>query len=83
MGYFANGSEGDFYEEQFCNHCFHGESDNYEVCPVLEMHMLWNYDAVGKNKDTEKAVVLNNFIPLRGDNFNDICSMFVSRECVS
>jgi len=59
MGYFSNGSEGCDFQAQFCEHCVH---DINEDCPVLLLHLMWNYDAVGEDKDDVKETALKVFI---------------------
>lgn len=77
MAYFANGSEGVFYEERYCARCVHDKDDS---CPVLLLHLLWNYDAVGKDADQVKAKALNALWPRKADGIgNDACAMFFER----
>ena len=73
MGYFSNGSQAADYQAKFCEHCFH---DRDNSCPVLMLHLLWNYDAVGSNADKTKEIALNTFIPRKGIE-NKQCLMFV------
>ena len=74
MGYFSNGTEGASYEEDVCRHCKHEPTDHHG-CAVLLAHALWNYDAVGKDADPDKAAVLDAMIPQVGI-FNGVCSFF-------
>ncbi len=77
MGYFANGTEGDMYEEEFCSRCVHyGDMDKDELCPVWEAHLLYSYDDCNKPES-----ILHILIPrddLTGDN--EQCRMFVERS---
>ncbi len=67
MGYFANGTSGEIYEEMYCYHCIH-----YTDCPILGMHFLFNY-----TKDTEKRAILDWLIPRSKDGLhNEKCTMF-------
>ncbi len=72
MAYFSNGSEGDYYEERYCHRCVHWADGN---CPVLILHAAWNYDAVGKTADSDKAWALNTLWP-REEVHNGPCAMF-------
>ena len=76
MGYFSNGTEGDMYEEKYCNHCIN--MDQEKGCPVLNLHLLWNYEQFGKDKESKtKKFALDWFILKQKDGpFSDICSMF-------
>ena len=65
MGYFSNGTEGEIYQEQFCERCIHGED-----CAVLEAHMIYNYDDCN-NKES----ILHILIPRDGIH-NKQCRMF-------
>ena len=79
MGYFPNGEAGMLYEEQYCSKCVHNDPD--KGCPVLTLHMMWNYDAVGEKKDETKETALNILIPRKKDDiFNDQCAMFHASE---
>lgn len=76
MGYFANSIEAQLYEERFCNKCIHYNNE----CPILFLHGLWNYEAVGKNKDETKETTLNSFIPRDGKGKNEECLMFIHKN---
>jgi hypothetical protein len=77
MAYFANGSEADYYEEKYCERCVHYPGDSHEICPVMELHQMWNYDAAGKDADKTKATALNTLWPLeKGGYPNADCAMF-------
>jgi hypothetical protein len=77
MGYFPNGSAGEYYMAEFCCKCvnFRDNGSGSEGCPILDLHLLWNYDAVGKDGDKTKAAALNHFIPIDGIE-NGECVMF-------
>ena len=81
MGYFSNGSEGEGYIAEYCMRCIHGSDDEGECygCPVIQLHMAWNYDAVGKNADKTKQAALEAFIPRDGIT-NLQCTMFVPKK---
>jgi hypothetical protein len=77
MGYFSNGSEGMRYEDEYCAHCIHGNTE--DGCPVWWLHALYNYSQC---EDSDRGHVmfgeiLDILIP-RSQNklFNDRCAMF-------
>ena len=76
MAYFANGSEGSMFEEQFCSRCVHEKPDD-GGCMVWLLHLLWNYDAVGKDADETKHMALDLLMP-DGKTATELptCSMF-------
>lgn len=72
MGYFANGTEGDMYEEQHCSKCVHVDG-----CPVWDMHLLFSYELCNETKHPGK-VILDALIPLTKNGCgNEQCAMFV------
>lgn len=73
MAYFPNGSAVDDYQHHYCRKCV---NDKNSDCPILALHLAWNYDAVGDNKDVTKETALNIFIP-REAGENQRCKMFV------
>lgn len=77
MGYFANGSEGSGYEEEYCDKCIHNTGEM--GCPIWGLHLLFNYDQNKKTPEGEAiAVVLDTLIPRSKDDLdNEQCSMFV------
>lgn len=40
MGYFSNGTEGEMYEEKYCDRCVHQK----DGCAVWHAHMIHNYE---------------------------------------
>lgn len=80
MGYFPNGTSGMVYEEQYCINCVHGPRRQPEekMCAVWLAHQLYNYDAVGEDKNEKLAHVLDLLIPRSDEKLrNEQCSMFV------
>src|SRR4051812_14099639 len=77
MGYFANGTSGDFYQAHYCERCvnWRDNGSGSEGCPIIDLHLMWNYDAIGKDADKTKAAALEHFIPIEGVD-NGECSMF-------
>lgn len=73
MGYFANGTEGMMYQAVYCDRCVHDRDND---CPILALHFLWNYD---QNRDKEKKMVLDMFIPQKGIE-NEQCKMFRPKQ---
>jgi hypothetical protein len=81
MGYFPNGSAGMDYEAKFCEKCVHYGPKDGPGCPVFLLHLLWNYDAVGKSRSKIKEEALNSFIQRTKDGLgNEKCRMFVPME---
>ena len=52
MAYFSNGSEGEILERQ-CDDCPLGGEG--KACPVLGVHLFYNYDQIG-NDDLRNAM---------------------------
>lgn len=71
MAYFSNGTEGESYEHNVCSRCIH-YGDETKMCPVWELHLLYNY---GQTDDKHVELFLNTLIPRRGV-YNDLCSMW-------
>lgn len=67
MGYFSNGTEGESYEERYCERCKH-----YDGCTVWLAHMIHNYDECN-NKDS----ILHLLIPRGERGGNAQCTMFI------
>ena len=74
MGYFSNGTEGLMYEEEYCEKCIHGQSEDGCVkCPLWGMQYDHNYEECNKPDS-----LLHELIPRGKDGlFNDQCVMFV------
>ncbi|MDO8303919.1 MAG: hypothetical protein Q7T18_11825 [Sedimentisphaerales bacterium] len=75
MGYFSNGTEGAIYEAKYCERCL-----NYRggMCPILMLHSVWNYEAIGQNVGGGiKQIALDMFIPRHGIE-NKQCAMFLN-----
>lgn len=68
MGYFPNGDAGDFYQEQFCERCVHGQG---AMCPVWLLHLTHNRAECNKPNS-----FLHVLIPRDGAH-NEQCRMFV------
>lgn len=82
MAYFPNGTSHEAYSAQFCAHCVNWrdhEDGRGFGCPIMDLHMLWNYDAVGANKDETKEAALEMFIPT-GKAHNERCAMFLPHD---
>ena len=75
MAYFANGTEGALYEEQWCDRCLHQGN----TCAVWLAHMVHNYDECNKPDS-----ILHLLIPRSVDGMsNERCRMFVDRGLLS
>lgn len=73
MGYFSNGSEGDDYERQHCDHCLHQKLED-GGCMVWLAHCLHNY-----RDCNDPDSVLHLLIPRSADDLsNERCTMFVA-----
>jgi hypothetical protein len=84
MGYFPNGTAGDYYEAEFCNKCIHqAQKDEEPGCPVMMAHMLYAYQLCNQKDDPGK-VILDLLIPETKDGIgNERCAMFKHRTGVS
>ena len=75
MGYFSNGTEGMAYTEHYCSRCVNDKNDD---CPILALHLLWNYD---QHDNTDKKLALDSFIPRSADGLsNEQCKMFRPKQ---
>lgn len=73
MGYFSNGTEGQMYEEQWCDRCEHQEG-----CAVWTAHMLCNYEECNKENS-----ILHQLIPRSKDKLsNERCRMFIAKRAM-
>jgi hypothetical protein len=82
MAYFPNGTSGMMYEEQYCSQCIHEGGEDGPGCPIMLLHLLFNYDQFkrGKIGQTVKTM-LDTLIPETEDKLGaERCSMFVRRE---
>ncbi len=73
MAYFPNGSDGDIYHARYCERCVHWSDET--GCPTWDLHNEWNYDAVGKDADKDKAFALELLWP-RDGVYNADCRLF-------
>lgn len=71
MGYFANGTEGEQYREEYCENC----KNNTEDCVVWVAHLIANY-AECSNKES----VLHVLIPRNDKGSNLPCRMFKNKQ---
>ncbi len=73
MGYFANGTEAEGYQAQWCARCKHDEED--PGCMIWLAHLLWAYSGTDEQKE-----VLDLLIPPTKSGFgNEQCKLFVAR----
>lgn len=79
MGYFANGTEGEIYQDEYCFNCQNWtirEGEPCEGCPIWDMHMMDNYDLCNV-----KDSYLNKLIPRQKRGLhNGKCVMFLSKK---
>ena len=66
MAYFANGSEGECFEDQ-CEECRYGE----RPCPVALVQQLYNYDACNNKVATN---IMNDLV--KNDGTCEMYKMF-------
>lgn len=81
MAYFPNGTSGAIYEEQYCANCVHEGDLDGPGCPIMLLHLLYNYDQCsnGKTGKTIKSV-LGTLIPETEDGLGaEQCSMFLAK----
>lgn len=74
MAYFANGSQGEWYEGNVCKHCGHHERVD-DGCPVWEIHLLYN----GADENSDMGVALQMLIPQEGI-WQGMCKLFVPKS---
>ena len=77
MAYFANGTSGQMFEEQWCERCVHYGTAT-KGCPVFGAHLLYSYELCNQKQHPGK-IILDMLIP----NDCNSCAMFVSRDSVS
>jgi hypothetical protein len=78
MGYFANGSEGMYWEMENCERCVH--MDNKDGCPVWMAHQLYNYE---QHREGQKKLyeVLDMLIPRSRSGLENLkCKMLILKE---
>lgn len=72
MAYFANGTQGDWYEQNICTRCAHyDDAEPANTCTIWVLHLLYN----GADEESEVGQMLQMLIPQRGI-YQDLCSMF-------
>jgi len=77
MAYFPNSTAGEIYEHHVCSLCQHYDEG---MCPLLSLHMLYNYDQLAAEEPGPTLkVVLDVLIPAR-DGKNLLCSMIAASE---
>jgi hypothetical protein len=77
MGYFSNGTDGQLYQEEYCERCLF---DNYEkgvFCPIWNLHLSHNYEECNN-----KGSFLHALIPRDGVH-NGRCKFFVDRGALT
>jgi hypothetical protein len=76
MGYFSNGTEGEYYRLEYCAKCVHDQdADKGRGCPIWFLHLMHNYQECNK-PDSFLHVLIPRSKDGRG---NDGCTMFVER----
>jgi len=77
MGYFSNGTEGDFYQEAYCFKCQHWSDDN--GCPVWNLHLTYSYKMCNKPDSFLDELIPRN----RKLCCNSKCKMFIEKPLAS
>lgn len=79
MGYFANGTEGMSYQDHYCQKCENWtarEGDSGVGCPIIDMHMIDNYELCNVEDN-----YLNKLIPISENGlYNEKCVMFLPQK---
>lgn len=73
MGYFSNGTEGMYYQERYCNRCWH---DRNQDCPIWLAHLTHNYKECNNPES-----ILHMLIPRDGIE-NKECKLFAESSKV-
>ncbi len=76
MGYFSNGSEGDWYTEEYCEKCAHNDPEG-PFCEVWMLHQEWNYS---QHDNATQKHALTVLIPRDAKGNNLQCKMFIAKE---
>ena len=80
MGYFSNGSEGDGYEECYCETCAHHHGPDSETgCAVWFIHTMFNYDQLTSGQEKLRTA-LRTLIPEDRKGLNGKCAMWIERK---
>ena len=61
MAYFSGCAELEEYQQKWCVKCVHGQAQ--VMCPVMELQMAWNFQAVGAEADEAKRYALDQCGP--------------------
>ena len=77
MAYFSNGTEGEIWQAEHCEHCVNWQGDPVG-CPVWDVHLLYNYDQCPDTLVGQRVqAILDYLIPRSEDKLsNQTCSMF-------
>ena len=78
MGYFSNGSEGEFFQAKYCERCVNSEHHNggeFVGCAIWDAHLLFVDCSRTKGEPNDVAGVLNMLIP-EDDACNGQCKLF-------
>lgn len=77
MAYFSNGSEGEGFQQAYCDRCLHDNFEKGIYCPIWNLHLRDNY-----KECNNKESYLHVLIP-REEGGNGHCTMFVDRGLLS
>ena len=70
MGYFSNGTEGMFYQEEYCCTCANSEGDDAPGCAIWDAHLLYSY-----NECNNPNSILHILIPRDEKGSNLACKL--------
>jgi len=83
MAYFPNGSAAEYYMAKYCFQCKNWKlrkDDEVEGCPVIDVHLIGNYDQC---ENEEIQGLLERLWPSKENGDPDICSMYENNgECI-
>ena len=86
MGYFANGTEGLLYQEQWCMRCRNwgadklSEDSGTDGCPIWDVHLFHSYELCN-SKEAGKQI-LDFLIPRVEKTFQDGITHEINDQCV-
>lgn len=79
MAYFPNGESGYMWEEEWCDKCLRNDENSggeYNSCPIIVAHTLYNYDQIGDEKLRTILSCLIDDDEIDGVKYAGTCKMF-------
>jgi hypothetical protein len=86
MGFFANGTEGQIFQELYCEKCINyrkREGESTEGCPIWDLHLLFNYKQFGSKECKEMLeflIKLEKVDTEHGEIKTNSCTMFMENK---